>query len=216
MCLVTIPTSHAITQAKKEKALLGEKEDIIKYLHQIDSYTPIIEEKNITTNDIFKEVKNDYAIKPDITSTESREERDRLERERQIAATRRNVYTRERPRNTATYARTTNIDSARSSNTYSYGYCTWYAAQKRPDIPNRLGNGGSWYNNAQRNGLPTGQEAKTGAVIVTNESWVGHVGYVESVNENTITITEMNYNGWGKVNTRTIDRNSAKIKGFIY
>jgi len=115
-----------------------------------------------------------------------------------------------------TTAKNNQVSSSRSSNTYAYGYCTWYAAQKRPDIPNRLGNGGAWYSNAQSQGLATGQTPQAGAVVVTGESWVGHVAYVESVNGNTITVSEMNYEGWNKVSTRTINASASTIKGYIY
>lgn len=92
--------------------------------------------------------------------------------------------------------------STSAGNTYYYGYCTWYAKQRRPDLPNRLGNGGQWVANAAAQGYATGSAPRAGAVAETT----GHVAYVESVNgDGTIVISEMNGPaGWGVVGTRTV------------
>jgi surface antigen len=92
--------------------------------------------------------------------------------------------------------------SSSAGNTYYYGYCTWYAKQRRPDLPNRLGNGGQWVANAAAQGYATGSAPRAGAVAETT----GHVAYVESVNgDGTIVISEMNGPaGWGVVGTRTV------------
>lgn len=97
---------------------------------------------------------------------------------------------------------------------FPYGYCTWYVAQKRY-IPWR-GNAGTWLYNAKVAGYKTGKTPVKGAIMVSSESWWGHVGIVESVSEKTFTISEMNHKGWGKVNKRVIDKSSKVIKGFIY
>ncbi len=100
------------------------------------------------------------------------------------------------------------------SNTYDYGYCTWYVKNRRgASIPNQLGNANQWYFNAQRLGLPVGSEPRPGAVGTTTRGALGHVVYVESVNgDGTITISEMNaLAGWGKMNTRT-----ANAGEFVY
>ncbi len=97
-------------------------------------------------------------------------------------------------------------------NTYSWGQCTWYAKNRRPDLPNMLGNGGSWRANAAARGIATGSTPRAGAIAEIP----GHVMYVEKVNgTGTINISEMNYNGGvGVVNYRTISINS--ISGYIY
>lgn len=100
-------------------------------------------------------------------------------------------------------------------NSYPYGYCTYYAATRRA-IPSNWGNAGQWLNSAKRAGYSTGGEPVAGAIVVTRESWWGHVGYVESVSGGSFTILEMNYNGWGVVNSRTISANDGAIKGFVY
>jgi surface antigen len=92
------------------------------------------------------------------------------------------------------------VDSA--GNTYYNGYCTWYAKNRRPDLPNMLGNGGQWVANAAARGYATGSAPRAGAVAETS----GHVAYVESVNgDGTMVISEMNGPaGFGKVDTRTV------------
>jgi len=97
---------------------------------------------------------------------------------------------------------------------FPYGYCTWYVAQKR-DIP-WSGNAGTWLYKARSFGYATGKAPRVGAVMVSAESWWGHVGIVESVRGNEFTISEMNYKGFGKRSYRTLAAGSRVIKGFIY
>jgi surface antigen len=65
-------------------------------------------------------------------------------------------------------------------------------------------------------GYATGKAPRVGAIMVSSESWWGHVGVVESVSGNTFTISEMNYKGFAKKSYRTVSSNSRLIKGFIY
>lgn len=97
---------------------------------------------------------------------------------------------------------------------FPYGYCTWYVASKKY-VP-WGGNAGTWLYNARAYGVKTGKAPKAGAIIVTNESWYGHVGIVTKVKGDSVTITEMNYAGFGKVSSRTISAKSRVIKGYIY
>ena len=97
---------------------------------------------------------------------------------------------------------------------FPYGYCTWYVSQRRY-VP-WGGNAGTWLANARASGKATGSTPKAGAIIVTGESRWGHVGIVEKVSGNSVTISEMNYAGFGKKSTRTINANSRAVKGFIY
>ena len=95
------------------------------------------------------------------------------------------------------------------SNSYAWGQCTWYAKNKRPDLPNNLGNANTWYSQAAAAGYDVGSTPEAGAVGVTTEGAYGHVVYVESVNEDgTANISEMNYaGGIGVVHTRTVAPN---------
>ncbi|MCX6763957.1 MAG: LysM peptidoglycan-binding domain-containing protein [Candidatus Moranbacteria bacterium] len=97
---------------------------------------------------------------------------------------------------------------------FPYGYCTWYVSQKRY-IP-WGGNAGTWIYNAKAMGYATGRTPRPGAIMVSSESWWGHVAIVESVSSGQITVSEMNYAGWGRKSTRTLASNSRVIKGFIY
>ncbi|PIU09173.1 MAG: hypothetical protein COZ85_03405 [Candidatus Moranbacteria bacterium CG_4_8_14_3_um_filter_34_16] len=97
---------------------------------------------------------------------------------------------------------------------FPYGYCTWYVSQRKY-VP-WSGNAGTWLYHAKSAGYATGKTPRTGSIMVSSESWWGHVAIVESVGSDTFTVSEMNYRGWAKKSTRTISKNSRAIKGFIY
>lgn len=86
---------------------------------------------------------------------------------------------------------------------YELGQCTWYAWLKRQDLPwfaGEAGNAGNWYTSAQARGIPTGTTAVAGAIVVfapgqDGAGHYGHVAYVESVNGNSITISEAHFSG---------------------
>ena len=88
-----------------------------------------------------------------------------------------------------------------SGNTYTPGYCTWYAKNMRPDMPNNLGNADTWVYRAAAQGMATGSAPRAGAIGQQGM----HVVYVQSVNgDGTVTISEMNYKGLYVVSTRTV------------
>lgn len=97
---------------------------------------------------------------------------------------------------------------------FPYGYCTWYVAQKRY-VP-WSGNAGAWLFNAKSMGYATGKKPQVGAIMVSSESRWGHVSLVEKVSGSTITVSEMNYKGWARKSTRTLDVSNRVIRGFIY
>lgn len=102
-----------------------------------------------------------------------------------------------------------------SGHRFPYGYCTWYVAQKR-FVP-WGGNAGTWLFNARSYGYKTGKTPTVGSIVVTTENrYYGHVALVEKVTASTITVSEMNYVGWGKKSIRQIARTSRVIKGYIY
>jgi surface antigen len=96
----------------------------------------------------------------------------------------------------------TNVSrGAVAGNTYTPGWCTWYAKNKRPDLPNNLGNANTWVARAAAQGIPTGSAPRVGAIGQRGS----HVVYVERVNgDGTIFISEMNYSGLYAINTRTV------------
>ncbi len=110
-------------------------------------------------------------------------------------------------------------------NHFAYGQCTWYVATRRC-IP-WVGNADQWYTNAAKMGYPEGHTPEVGAVVTfwpggDGASSVGHVGYVEAVGPASgvpagyFKFSEMNYNGWNRVNYRVLPNNSSGIQGFIY
>ncbi|MEW6407541.1 MAG: LysM peptidoglycan-binding domain-containing protein, partial [Patescibacteria group bacterium] len=116
--------------------------------------------------------------------------------------------------NVTSTSATPKYDLRPTSGAFSWGWCTWYAAARRPDVT-WMGNAGEWLYNAQAQGRATGRIPAVGAIIVTNESWWGHVGIVDAVNGDQITISEMNYQGFGVISSRTISNSNPVIKGYI-
>jgi surface antigen len=105
---------------------------------------------------------------------------------------------------------TTVARGASSGNGYVAGYCTWYVKNKRPDLPNNLGNAATWVSRAAAQGLATGSSPAVGAVGQRGN----HVVYVESVNsDGTVTISEMNHKGLYVMTTRTLP---ASYFSYIY
>jgi len=94
------------------------------------------------------------------------------------------------------------------------GQCTWYVARKRC-IP-WTGHARSWIANARRAGFTIGKTPAVGAVIALNESWYGHVAYVEAFDNTTVTFSEMNHLGKRVIDQRTLNLNDKRIVGYIY
>lgn len=120
----------------------------------------------------------------------------------------------------APVAKTTSVETPAKSistgNSYPYGYCTWWAKQKRPDLPNQLGNAKNWLSSAAARGYATGKTPQVGAIVVTSESRLGHVGYVEAIEGNQLIVSDMNVVGLGKLSKRHMSINSGVIRGYIY
>ncbi len=107
------------------------------------------------------------------------------------------------------------IPKSRVGNRFPWGWCTWLVAEKRGDVTWR-GNANQWLANSRAQGRPTGRIPAVGSILVTNESWWGHVAYVEAVNGDQVTVTEMNYKGFGITSRRTLSNRSGVIRGYIY
>jgi len=104
--------------------------------------------------------------------------------------------------------------SGQQGHRFPWGQCTWYVAQKR-FIP-WGGHAKNWIANARRYGYQIGSTPAIGSIIVTRESWYGHVGYVESFTKNTVTFSEANHRGLGVITRRTLKLNDYRIIGYIY
>ena len=97
------------------------------------------------------------------------------------------------------------------------GWCTYYVATKR-NVTWR-GDAGFWYQNAAAAGYAVGSKPKVGAIMVTWESYLGHVSYVDSVNaDGSWTVSEMNFVAFDVISTRTIKPGElgSRLVGFIY
>lgn len=98
---------------------------------------------------------------------------------------------------------------------FPWGYCTWYVASK-VHVP-WGGNAKNWLANAKAYGAVISDKPAVGAIVVTTDNRrYGHVAYIESVDDKGFTVSEMNYEKFGKVNTRWIPTNSKIIRGYIY
>ncbi len=103
------------------------------------------------------------------------------------------------------------------------GQCTAGVAAIVPGIAAKIranggGNASRWYSVAKNAGMDVGQTPAAGGVIVTKESWAGHVAYVESVDGDNVTLVDMNYGAGnrGKYTRRTVNYRSIPTTGFIY
>lgn len=87
-----------------------------------------------------------------------------------------------------------------NGNTYDRGYCTWYAKEMRPDLPNRMGNAINWASSARKAGFTVSSVPRAGAI----GQYGNHVVYITSVNDNgTFNLSEMNARGLGVISTRS-------------
>lgn len=118
-------------------------------------------------------------------------------------------------------------------NGYDYGWCTWYASNRRAQlgrpVPANLGNANTWASRAAAAGIPTGSTPQAGAVAMKKSRAPGHVAIVEVVNsDGSFWISEMNssgqvsmtdsrsYGGWGKINWKLIPASAVGTYTYIY
>lgn len=105
-------------------------------------------------------------------------------------------------------------------NGYDYGYCTWYASNRRSEIgrpiPANLGNASTWKSRAQLAGIPVSNVPQPGAVIWTPpRDYYGHVGFVEDVfPDGSVRVSEMNVRGWGVRSEKVLT--PAQAAGYSY
>ncbi len=101
---------------------------------------------------------------------------------------------------------------------FPVGYCTYYVASQMKITFG--GNAKNWLANARASGYVTGQQpAVRSAVVFSGYGYgrYGHVAYVQSVNgDGTITVSEMNYDHFNRVDERTLSIHSSAIRGYIY
>jgi surface antigen len=107
-------------------------------------------------------------------------------------------------------------------NGYSYGYCTWHAANRRTavgkPIPANLGNASTWKVRASLAGIGVGSKPKKHAVLWhPPRDYYGHVAFVEEVyDDGSILVSDMNYPIWNGVTTRKLSPAQAAAYQYIY
>jgi len=98
---------------------------------------------------------------------------------------------------------------------FPWGWCTWYVSTRR-DVT-WAGDAYQWFANAQAQGYPVGSSPQAGSIMVTWESGLGHVAYVESVNsDGSFLVSEANFRGFGVTSQRVITVRQVPLIGFIY
>lgn len=113
--------------------------------------------------------------------------------------------------------------SAFAGNRYAYGYCTWYAYERRAEMGRPVGSfwgdAVSWRSYALAAGYTVNRTPAVGAVLHDPYSappW-GHVAVVERVYEDgSIQVSEMNYVGWNIKSFRTISAGQATSYNYIH
>ncbi|MFZ2126178.1 MAG: LysM peptidoglycan-binding domain-containing protein [Candidatus Microsaccharimonas sp.] len=108
-------------------------------------------------------------------------------------------------------------------NKYGYGYCTWYAYERRVALGRPIGSywgdAGSWKRSGELSGYAVNRTPLPGALMVELGS-PGHVGVVESVSDNgDVIISEMNnraYGGWNVINNRSLSAGQAAAYWYVH
>lgn len=110
-----------------------------------------------------------------------------------------------------------------NGNGYAYGYCTWYAYNRRAElgrpIGSNWGNAVTWSAYARAAGFRVDRTPEAGAVLQTAGGWsgYGHVGIVEAVNsDGSILVSDMNYVGWNVISKRTIPASQVSSYNYIH
>ncbi len=111
--------------------------------------------------------------------------------------------------------------SVSAGNRYAYGWCTWYAYERRAQMGRTIGsfwgNASSWAYSARAAGFTVNNEPAAGAIFQTGGGYsgMGHVGIIDSVDHasGTGTYSDMNgIAGFGRVGSRTISLGDAKAR----
>ncbi|MFD1410101.1 CHAP domain-containing protein [Lapidilactobacillus gannanensis] len=112
-------------------------------------------------------------------------------------------------------------NSSHNGNAYAYGQCTWYAYERSGWAGSYWGNGADWGNSARAAGYTVNHTPAVGAIVSfaggqniggwTADPTYGHVAYVESVGNGTITISQggMGFSNPGGRNYQTLSNVGA-------
>lgn len=108
-----------------------------------------------------------------------------------------------------------------ANNTYDAGECTYHVFEKvkaQGDmIETDWRDAEQWAENAEGDGYTVNDEPKAGAILQTERGELGHVAYIESVNEDgSLHISEMNYTEPYEVTERTITADDTGRYSYIH
>lgn len=116
------------------------------------------------------------------------------------------------------------VYAAQAGNRYSYGYCTWYAYNRRAQLGRPIGsfwgNASSWAYAAGSAGYGVSRGNPGVGDIIQNGGGAGHVGVVEEVRaDGSILVSDMNWygngGGWARISYRTLDAGAAANYNYI-
>lgn len=95
-------------------------------------------------------------------------------------------------------------------------YAAWKVQQRYGYMPywGGRGNANQWDNNARSAGIPTGSTPRAGSVGVMNGGYYGHVAWVESVNGNSIRVSQYNWGVRGEYTEMTVS--ASAFDTYIY
>lgn len=124
----------------------------------------------------------------------------------------------------ANQAGTANMTSfLATGNRYDYGYCTWYAYNRRAALGRPIGglwgNASSWASLARSSGFSVTSTPSVGDVMQTSSGagGYGHVAVVEDVYpDGSVFVSEMNFGGWNVKSTRTIPAAESGSYNYIH
>jgi surface antigen len=111
--------------------------------------------------------------------------------------------------------------NASTTNTYDYGFCTFWAALRREEvgmpIPNNWHDAHDWDEGALLAGYRIDHTPTKYAIMQTNAGDLGHVAFVEEVGpDGSWKVSEMNVKGWDILSDRTFKAAQAKDYNFIH
>lgn len=111
--------------------------------------------------------------------------------------------------------------NASTANTYIYGFCTFWTAQRRIEIgkpiPNNWGDAHTWDDGARKAGYTVDHTPAKYAIMQTDAGKLGHVAFVEEVGpDGSWKVSEMNVKGWDILSDRTFKPQQAKEYNFIH
>ena len=113
-----------------------------------------------------------------------------------------------------------NVPPGAATAAFPFGECTWYAAQQH--AVTWSGDAKDWIANAAAKGIRSTSIPSVGAIAVYAPGGAGrydhahgHVAIVTDVGPTAYTVTEMNYAGFGLVDSRTLRLPDPDALGFI-